>query len=110
MSGQRIHGCVSYIGCSDSNCLVPNLLATQCTVTEQAGRGDQGCTFPYSLVTVPGSGLGLIAMPAEKVGTLLLLGTTLTVGDTLMKMGEAATLVGEAFKPAGRHISAFRLH
>ena len=51
--------------------------------------GFRGSTFPNSLVTLPGSGLGLMAMLAAYVGTLLLLGMTLTVGDTLMKMGEA---------------------
>ena len=58
------------------------------------------CTFPYSLVTVGGSGLGLMAIPAEYVGALLLLGTTLTLGEISMKMGEAFTLVGEALIPA----------
>ena len=59
------------------------------------------CTFPYSLVTVGGSGLGLMAIPAEYVGALLLLGTTLTLGEISMKMGEAFTFVGEALIPAG---------
>ena len=45
--------------------------------------------------------VGLDAMPAEMVGALLLLGTTLTVGDTSMKVGEAFTLVGDAFTPLG---------
>lgn len=57
-------------------------------------------TFPYSLVTVGGSGLGLIAIPAVIVGTLLLLGITLIVGETLMKTGDAITFVGEALIPA----------
>ena len=58
------------------------------------------CTFPYSLVTVGGSGLGLMAIPAENVGALLLLGTTLTLGEISMKIGEAFTFVGEALIPA----------
>ena len=62
--------------------------------------GFQGGTFPNSLVTVPGSGLGLMAMLAAYVGTLLLLGMTLTVGETLMKMGDACTFVGDALSPA----------
>jgi len=66
-------------------------------------RGNKACTFPYSLMTLPGSGLGLMAIPAENVGTLLLLGMTLTVGDTSMKMGDAFTFVGEALIPAAKH-------
>jgi len=54
-------------------------------------------------MTLPGSGLGLMAIPAENVGTLLLLGMTLTVGDTSMKMGDAFTFVGEALIPAAKH-------
>ena len=75
-----------------------------CTVA--AGRksksrsGFQGSTFPNSLVTVGGSGLGLMAMLAAYVGTLLLLGMTLTVGETLMNRGEACTFVGDALSPA----------
>lgn len=62
----------------------------------------QSSTFPNSLVTLPGSGLGLMAMLAAYVGTLLLLGTTLTVGDTSMKMGLAFTFVGDTLSPAAR--------
>lgn len=71
-------------------------------------RGSGACTFPYSLMTLPGSGLGLTAIPAENVGTLLLLGMTLTVGDTSMKMGDAFTFVGEALIPAAEHSQPLR--
>ena len=42
----------------------------------------------------------MMAIPAEYVGALLLLGTTLTLGEISMKMGEAFTFVGEALIPA----------
>ena len=68
---------------------------------QRRARAGHGTKVLTSLVTVQPSGLGLMAIPALMVGALLLLGTTLTEGDTSMKVGEAFTLVGDALTPLG---------